>query len=176
MNSKFKIKLLVLYPSYDRVTGPYTRNDGRKHIVLNNSKLSKGDPNKLRTLSYSKALVEVKEGRLLLENETADHVDEDFTNDNLNNLQILTRPANIIKSFDANPERHAKFNKHVCPRCNIEFLALARQVRGNQDKQNKPGPFCSKSCAGKFNQAKQKNFRKKSILVISEINVEIKPA
>lgn len=105
MDLEFKTKLLVLYPAYDKVNGPYARKDGRKHIVLNNSKLSKGDPNKLRTLSWPKALVEVREGRLLLDDETADHKDENFTNDDLSNLQILTRPANILKSFEANPER-----------------------------------------------------------------------
>lgn len=96
----------MLYPLFDKVTGPYTRSDGRKHLCLNNSKLSKGDPNKTRTLSYPKALVEVREGRLLADNETADHIDEDFTNDDLNNLQILTRIGNAIKSFNANPDRH----------------------------------------------------------------------
>ena len=160
MDLEFKAKLLKLYPSFDRVTGPYVRKDGRKHLVFNNSKLSKGDSDKLKTLSFPKALLEIKEGRLLLDNETADHIDEDFTNDDLSNLQILTRPANIIKSFEANPDRHTELAKHTCPQCDAEFLALARQVRANNVKQGKPGPFCSKSCAGRFNQTKQKSFRK----------------
>ena len=154
MDLEFKAKLLLLYPDFDKVTGPYPRKDGRKHVVLNNSKLSKGDPNKLRTLSWPKALVEVREGRLLLDNETVDHKDEDFTNDNLSNLQILTRPANILKSFEANPERGEEFSRHICPQCNSGFIALARQVRGNNIAKGKAGPFCSRSCAGKHNQAK----------------------
>lgn len=137
---------------FNRVTGPYTRNDGRKHLCLNNTSLSKGDPNKTRTLSYPKALIEVKEERLLLESETADHIDEDFTNDAISNLQILTRPANILKSFEANPNRSEEFSKHTCPQCSIEFIALARQVRGNNIVKKKAGPFCSRSCAGKYNQ------------------------
>lgn len=152
MNLEFKAKLLRLYPLFDKVTGPYKRSDGRKHIVLNNSSLPKGDANKLRTLSWPKALLEVKEGRLLLENETADHIDEDFKNDNLDNLQILTRPANIIKSFEANPYRKEEFSNHVCPQCNIEFIALAKQVKGNQKAKGKAGPFCSKRCAGKYSK------------------------
>ena len=39
---EFKAKLLKLYPSFDRVTGPYVRKDGRKHLCLNNTTLSKG--------------------------------------------------------------------------------------------------------------------------------------
>ena len=159
MDLEFKKKLLTLYPAFDRVTGPYARKDGRKHICLNNTSLSNGDPNKTKTLSWPKALVEVKEGRLLLDNETADHIDEDFTNDDVNNLQILTRPANILKSFEANPERHTELSIHICPQCNDKFVAKARQVRGNQIKQNKDGPFCSRRCAGLRNQKVQMEAR-----------------
>jgi hypothetical protein len=152
MDLEFKTKLLKLYPLFNRVTGPYTRSDGRKHVCLNNTNLSKGDPNKTRTLSYPKALVEVKEGRLLLDNETADHIDEDFTNDDIGNLQILTRIDNAVKSFNANPDRQEEISKHICPQCNTEFLALARQVRGNNIVKGKVGPFCSRRCSGKHNQ------------------------
>lgn len=155
MDLEFKTKLLKLYPLFDKVTGPYKRSDGRKHVVLNNSSLSKGDPNKLRTLSWPKALIEVKEGRLLLDNETADHVDEDFTNDSLSNLQILTRPNNIIKSFEANPNRKEKFSKHICPQCDVEFIALAKQIKGNNIVKKKAGPFCSRKCAGKYARVAQ---------------------
>lgn len=155
LSDDFKLKLFKLYPNYDKVTGPYTRTDGRKHICLNNSKLNRTDKNKTKTLSYPKALIEVKEGRLLLENETADHIDEDFTNDDINNLQILTRPANIIKSFEANPERYKEINKYICPECNSEFLASVRQVKGNNVLQGKAGPFCGRVCAGKWSRRKQ---------------------
>ena len=37
MDLEFKAKLLLLYPDFDKVTGPYPRKDGRKHVVLNNS-------------------------------------------------------------------------------------------------------------------------------------------
>lgn len=98
LDLEFKIKLLVLYPNFDKVYGPYTRGDNRKHLVLNNSKLSHGDKNKLRTLSYPKAIIEVEHGKILIDDETTDHVDEDFTNDEIINLQILSRADNIIKS------------------------------------------------------------------------------
>ena len=83
MDKNFKIKLLILYPLYDKVYGPYEREDGRKHLVLNNSKLAKGDKAKLRTLSYPKALIEVHHNRILIEDETTDHKDENFTNDEI---------------------------------------------------------------------------------------------
>lgn len=170
MNLEFKIKLLKLYPLFDKVTGPYLRNDGRKHVTFNNSSLSKGDPNKTRTLSWPKALVEVREGRVLLDNETADHIDEDFTNDSLSNLQILTRIANAIKSFDANSSRGEEISKHTCPQCKEEFLILARQVRANNIVKGKAGPFCSRRCAGKHNQQIQANGRLAQLAEATDLN------
>lgn len=149
MDNDFKQKLLALYPNYDRVTGPYQRKDGRKHICLNDSSKSKGDPLKTRTLSYPKALIEVKENRRLNKNETVDHKDEDYTNDNLNNLQILSREENIDKSFKLNSERARKIFKGICPTCNIEFEKELNYVSSNR-KQGKAGPFCSRVCAGKY--------------------------
>lgn len=170
MDLEFKTKLLQLYPAYDKVTGPYSRKDGRKHLCLNNSKVSHSEPNKTKTLSWPKALVEVREGRLLLDNETADHIDEDFTNDELSNLQILSRPANILKSFKANPQRGEEFSKHICPQCNIEFIALARQVRGNNIVKGKAGPFCSKKCAGKYGQSIQAKGRLAQLVEAADLS------
>jgi len=149
---EFKLKLLKLYPHYDKVTGPYLRKDGRKHIVLNNSSLSKGDKSKLRTISWPKALMEVKLNRLLSNYETVDHIDENLSNDDYDNLQLLSREANIIKSFNLNPYRFSEYLSYVCSECNNQFLVLARQVRGNQIRQNKAGPFCSRVCAGKYSR------------------------
>ena len=84
--------------------------------------------------------------------ETVDHIDEDLSNDDENNLQILTRSDNIIKSFNENPERFAEYMKAICFECCKEFLVLARQYRGNQIQKNKVGPFCSRICSGKRNQ------------------------
>lgn len=156
MDKEFKEKLLKLYPEYDRVTGPYQRKDGRKHVCLNNTSKSKGDPDKTRTLSYPKALVEVREGRVLIENETFDHIDENFKNDDLNNLQILNRFDNIKKTVNSNPQRARKWFKGICPYCNKEFEKVLNHVIHNR-KQGKAGPFCSRICAGKYGKEIQMN-------------------
>lgn len=150
MDKEFKEKLLKLYPNYDRVTGPYLRKDGRKHLCLNNTSKSKGDPLKNRTLSYPKALIEVKENRILNLNETVDHIDEDYTNDDLNNLQILSRIDNADKSFKLNPQRVQKYFNGICPECGNEFTKQMNYVKANNIKQGKAGPFCSRVCAGKY--------------------------
>jgi hypothetical protein len=43
----------------------------------------------------------------------------------------------------------------VCPECGVEVEKQARQVRHNQVQQKKPGPFCGRSCAGRYNARKR---------------------
>ena len=124
--------LLVLYPGYTRVYGPYTRNDGRKFILLYKQKGSEGK----RTLSWPKALVEVREGRTLTEDETVDHDNCDFTDDSSENLIIRTRIAHA--KLD---EKRLITPKANCLLCGKEFVMTRGQV-----KTKKAGPFCSRRC------------------------------
>jgi hypothetical protein len=140
IDDEFKLKLFSLYPEYNRVTGPYLRKDGRKHIVLNNTFLSKDDKNKLRTVSWPKALVEVRENRRLLDNETVDHDDRDYTNDCLTNLIIRDRVEHI--KLDV---LRVGFAEIKCVWCECKFLYK------NKDRHTrKAGPFCSRKCAGEY--------------------------
>ncbi len=93
-----KEKLLELYPGYTSVLGPYARLDGRKHIVLNNANAAKGTDRKTKTVSYPKALLEIKLGRVLVGDETTDHIDKNKFNDSLDNLQVLSHADNARKS------------------------------------------------------------------------------
>lgn len=81
-----KKKILKLYKEFSSVYGPYTRKDGRKHIVLHNTekKISK-------TISYPKALMEIELGKKLKPNMTVDHIDRNFNNDSLDNLRVIDR-------------------------------------------------------------------------------------
>src|SRR5258708_14155411 len=84
-----------LYPEYDRLYGPFRRKqDGRKHVCLYKT-ITK---DKL-TISYPKLLIELITGRKLAPWETVDHIDGNFTNDRLENLQILPRLDNAKKSM-----------------------------------------------------------------------------
>lgn len=89
-----KERLLQLYPEYKKVLGPYTGKDERKRLILVNKTKEKSD----KVLSYSKALLEISIGRVLVGDETTDHIDEDKTNNSLDNLQILSRSENASKS------------------------------------------------------------------------------
>ena len=125
-----------------KIYGPYLRKDNRKHIVIVHADGRK------QTKSYPKYLLEQKIGRELKNNETCDHIDEDFTNDDPNNLKILTRPDNASKAWDGYIIPMYKFN---CPECGLEAERTVSAVKHNR-KNGKAGPFCSRSCAGKYSR------------------------
>ena len=121
-----------------KVYGPYTRKDGRKHVVVYREDGVK------TTISYPKYLMEQHLGRKLNKNETVDHVDRDFTNDALDNLQILDQPKH--SSLDV---LRVKKIRITCVWCGEECEKAGNKLRANE-KQGKAGPFCGKSCAGKY--------------------------
>lgn len=125
-----------------KVHGPYLRPDGRKHVVV---MLNDG---KRKTVSYPKFLMEQKLGRPLNDDETVDHIDRDFTNDSPSNLQILTRSENSKKSAI-----RRKPVKGCCAECKKKIELTRAQIRNS--KEGKSGPFCSKTCSGKFGKKVQ---------------------
>ena len=85
-------------------------------------------------------------GRELLDDETVDHKDDDFTNDDINNLQILTRIENSKKYTDKHP---AKYISLTCKNCGIIFERREAVENYNKKVRLKNGHFCSHSCVGK---------------------------
>lgn len=140
-----KEKLLELYPSYTSVLGPYTRNDGRKHIVLNNSNLPKGNKGKNRTISYPKALKEIALGKRLLPDETIDHHDRNVANDCLTNLKV--KPLYEHASEDS---LRIHVDPILCPICSVSFVPTIDQRNKMHNGVRPAGPFCSKRCAGVY--------------------------
>lgn len=127
-----------------KVHGPYTRQDGRKIVIVVEHKGQR------RTVSYPKWLLEVHLGRKLdPDKETVDHLDGDFNNNNLENLRIVPRDEH--SADDTRRSRNLKFN---CAWCGADFERSPRLVR-DKSKKNKAGPFCNKSCAGKYSRMLQ---------------------
>lgn len=124
-----------------KMYGPYTRKDGRKHVVIIH------DDGRRQTKSWPRVLMERKLGRELLPNEEVDHIDHDFTNDDLDNLQILTKLENALKEM-TRIERQRKLHTFICPSCDKEATKFLNNVLGNL-KKGRNGPYCSRSCAGK---------------------------
>ena len=136
-------KLLELYPMYTQVYGPYIRKDGRKHLVLYEP-FSKGK----KTISFPKAIMEVYLGHKLVKDDTVDHIDRDKTNDAISNLQVINRKTHA--SLDA-IRRHSLFS--TCPICKMEFELTKNQLKKRSNIL--AGPFCSKTCAGKYGKSIQ---------------------
>jgi len=131
-----------------KINGPYKRKDGRSHIVVR-------WPNGFQTtVSYPKFLTENRIGRYFTNLETVDHLDDNFDNNDPSNIRIIERSKHCID--DA---KRSKIVSFICPICDVEFSLSGRRlnnaVTNRRRKKGKAGPFCSKSCAGKYGKAIQ---------------------
>ena len=122
-----------------KIYGPYTRKDGRKHVVIIH------DDGRRQTKSYPRLLMEQYLGRELTKEETVDHINNDFTDDRIENLQLLSLVENASKAMIGRESKTYSFN---CPCCGKESVKRLSDVLHNRNK-GKSGPFCSRQCAGK---------------------------
>lgn len=119
-----------------KVYGPYPNKTGRKHVII------LFDDGSRKTTSYAKYLMEQLLGRELDPiKEQVDHINDDFTDDNIENLQILPRLENIKKS--------AKGVTTIDLNCILCGITFKRRLADHNRSHIKSGPFCSKSCSGK---------------------------
>lgn len=124
---------------YLKVLGPYTRKDGRSHVVV---KLHNGN---YCTISYPKFLVEAKLGRKLRPGEEVHHLDGNFRNNQLSNLEVV----NCSNHAAFHACKPAKWIKFQCPTCAKIVQKDYHNIKHNW-KKGTSGPFCSRKCAGKF--------------------------
>ncbi len=138
------------YADNFKVYGPYVRGDSRKIVIV----VSRNG--KRRTVSYPKWIMECHLGRKLhRDRETVDHWDSNYDNNDINNLRLVPR-----KEHSADDTRRVKFVKLKCAWCDKEFERSPRVVR-DKAKKKKAGPFCSRSCAGKYTRMLQLSIIKK---------------
>lgn len=108
-------------------------------------------PNNIRkTVWAHREIMENHLGKKLLEGEVVHHKNEDPGDNRIENLEVKTKSQHA-RDHRPPPEMIGI----TCPECKIRIKVLARQVRHNQSTQKKEGPFCGRSCAGKWNARKQ---------------------
>ncbi len=138
------IETYALLVEAKKIFGPYARkSDGRLIGIIHD------DDNKAHTISWPKHLMEEHLGRKLLPNETVDHLDSNFLNNSLDNLLVIDRAEH-----SRGDTRRVRLVKLKCCECGKEFERSPRLVRDKAKKKN-AGPFCSKTCSGKYSRKRQ---------------------
>ncbi len=127
--------------------------NNRKYICLFNN----DDDRTL--ISYARYLMGVKLGYEVPSEYEVDHIDNDKTNDDINNLQLLTQEQNRIKQEWHYVEYVQNCYGVECNWCGTHFLLTERQVKmklaaGVNDV------FCSKSCSANYNHTYNFNLKK----------------
>jgi hypothetical protein len=125
-----------------KIYGPYTSKDGRKRIVFYKSDESTA------SMAWARAKVIAHEGRYLTDEEEVDHIDEDPTNDDISNLQILSLQEHREKSGRQTSLRTNKRTIEQCPYCSVEFECKAYRKLAAVEKNK--FVCCSRSCASRL--------------------------
>lgn len=111
--------------------------DGRARLDLVNSETHR------TTTAYARYLLAVKLGRYLSEDEEADHINNDCSNDDLDNLQVLSVEEHKAKTKAFVEGRN--YTTCVCAYCQKEFQREVRNIKNNKN-------LCSRSCNAKYNR------------------------
>lgn len=126
----------------------YHKKEDRRYAVL--VPINKENGLKRTTISYARYLMSVKEKRILNKDEDVDHIDENKMNDDINNLQILSKKENIIKG---NKRDGRKMIELKCPNCGTIFHR--RKGQTHLTKNRGTYTACSKRCSSTFGVIKQ---------------------
>lgn len=145
-----------------KIYGPYRRKqDGREHVVIIYPDGRKS------SVSYPKFLVENSMGKYLEKDETIDHLDTNIDNNSPENLVVKARKDHIIEDV-----RRYKEQAFVCPQCHTQFSLTGKELHWaiSNRKKDKAGPFCGRSCAGKYGKEIQEG--KTAPIAVVEIKPE----
>jgi hypothetical protein len=99
------------------------------------------------SMSLSRYKMSVYLKRILDLDEEVDHMDEDKSNDSIDNLQILTPQENHLKTHGS-----VSLADVICAECGKVFSIKPKILR-DRAKRRKYPPCCSRSCSAKYQRA-----------------------
>lgn len=95
-----------------------------------------------KTILYSKYKMCIHLGRILSKEEEVDHIDGDKLNDDIKNLEVVTKKDNRRRQYINNKK---ELIEHRCPQCTVIFYRDKR--RSYQVLKFGKKLHCSKKCA-----------------------------
>lgn len=108
------------------------------------------------TISYARYLMGVKLGYEVPNNYEVDHINNNRTDDRIENLQLLTPEQNLLKQQWWVTAMVVNWTILPCTYCKELFYITERELK-NRRKQGREHEFCSRSCAAKFHNTISKN-------------------
>ena len=134
-------KITLEYPyNQDWKTGYLNINsDGRATLTLYNS------PSDRSSTQYARYLLAVKLNRYLTSDEEVDHIDNDKSNDCIDNLQLLSSKENRDKMSH---NKGISMVEYCCPVCGKLFSIEKRNPP--LIVKSKKAATCSRTCGGKL--------------------------
>lgn len=119
------------------------------------------------SVSYARYQMSVAAGTHIPPHLEVDHIDNDPTNDSLDNYQLLTSAQNKQKQAAYYQEHVQEYRGYYCAACEISFFLTLAQV----NKRISNGvvmAFCSRRCAAFYHS---RNSEKKRCISDSEIGL-----
>lgn len=131
-----------------------TNKEPRRNVILFNKDKDR------TTISYARYLMSVHLGRELSKDEHVDHINNDRTDDRLENLQILTLAENSAKEAK---RRGRILVEYECPVCKLIFTR--RISNSNRIPCRKRSIICcTKRCSGKLSNWALSEEQRKEII------------
>lgn len=136
-----KIKVIDLYKEQYKAAYlvEHKNTDKRKRVYLISY------DGKRKGISYAQYLWEEANNCFVPEGFQVDHINEDKTDDRLENLQLLSQKENTLKNVDYRIKsgKIVKWVDLICPICGKSFKFPRRNLSTH------PNPCCSRKCGYK---------------------------
>ena len=121
--------------------------EGRKYLSLYKNGV------RVSSTTYARYLMSVKLGHFVPDHLTVDHKDNDCTNDDPNNLQLLTQSENSLKESQ---RRYGSYEDkemygYQCVYCETNFIITLAE-RNKRIYTGVEHAFCSRNCAANYHR------------------------